>query len=291
MTRAQKILAALPPLTGKRVAITGSTGGLGYHLCRTLAARGAIIVQVDRNPQKSEELRKKIRAEYPDTLFEQITADLSSMASVREATARLALSPPDVLIHNAGAYYIPRHLTDAGIDNLYQINFAAPYYMTRQLLAPMRARGGKVIIVGSIAHGYSRTDPADPDFRTRRACSLVYGNAKRYLMYATDALFAEETGVSLAITHPGVTPTGITAHYPKWLYTLIKYPMKVIFMRPAKAALSILAGLSDVTHGEWIGPAVFGVWGYPKKRRLTSATVEERARITATAEEIYTSLT
>ena len=41
-------------LVGKTVAISGSTGGLGKHICRYLASLGADIVLLDRNRSRSE---------------------------------------------------------------------------------------------------------------------------------------------------------------------------------------------------------------------------------------------
>ena len=110
-------------------------------------------------------------------------------------------------------------------------------------------------------------------------------------MFALHELFRDEAGAHLAVTHPGITFTNITAHYPKLIFAVIKHPMKVIFMKPKKACLSILAGLFDSTkYGEWIGPGVFDVWGFPKKRMLRTVTAEESRRIFETAEKIYAEL-
>ena len=39
-------------LVGKRVAVTGSTGGLGGEICRYLARLGADLILVDRNRER-----------------------------------------------------------------------------------------------------------------------------------------------------------------------------------------------------------------------------------------------
>jgi hypothetical protein len=80
------------------------------------------------------------------------------MHSVECAVDILNQNCPDFLIHNAGAYSIPRFKTDQGVDNVFQINFLAPYYMTRELLPELQKRNGRVIFVGSIAHNYSKID-------------------------------------------------------------------------------------------------------------------------------------
>lgn len=272
-------------LAGKTVAVSGATGGIGQELCRHLAALGASLILLDRNTEKSKALGASLLARFPTLSVEYLRVDMTEMDSVRAAADALAPRPLDYLILNAGAYAIPRTLTREGYDNVFQINFVAPYYLARRLLPTLRARGGRVVAVGSIAHTYSKTDPRDVDFRTRRRASLVYGNAKRHLMYALTKE-AKEGGV--AIVHPGITQTNITAHYPKPIWLLIKYPMRLIFMSPKKAALSVLAGVfSPCGEGEWLGPRLFDVWGYPSKKRLLSADPYERAFIEETAERIF----
>ena len=166
--------------------------------------------------------------------------------------------------------------------------------MTRRLLPHLSERGGRVVIVGSIAHNYSKTDRSDIDFSERKAASKVYGNAKRYLMYSMYELFRkgkDTENVTLAVTHPGITVTNITAHYPKLIYAIIKYPMKLIFMDRKKAALSILSGaFESCGYCEWIGPRGFDVWGYPKKKRLKTATAEEREYIGESADKLWREL-
>ncbi len=276
---------------GKRVALFGATGGIGRELCRYILQLGGVLVTVDRNPCKAEELATSLRAEFPSAQLWQVTADLEDVAAVEAACRCLQELEVDVLIHNAGAYSIPRKLCSTGLDNVFQINFASPYYVTRRLADHLAARGGRVVVVGSIAHTYSRSDPADVDFSTRRQASLVYGNAKRYLMFSLMAWGETHPAVPVAVTHPGITFTGITAHYPPCLFALIKHPMKWIFMPPRMAALSVLQGLfTDTPAGTWIGPRLFGVWGRPRRTRLHTCPPEEQRAIADRAECIYTRL-
>ena len=275
-------------LLGKTVALTGSTGGIGTELCSYLASLGAGLILLNRSEAKTRSQIDELLAVYPDACVDFIPLDLESEDSVKSATEALEARGIDVFIHNAGAYSIPRHKCKSGYDNVFQINFASPYFMVKELLDSLRARNGKVVIVGSIAHNYSHIDEKDIDFSTRRAASKVYGNAKRYLMFSLFELFRTETDVSLAVTHPGITFTNITSHYPKLIFALIKHPMKVIFMKPRKAALSVLRGVFEgPQYLEWIGPRAFDVWGYPSKKLLRTASPDEIAKICAIADEVY----
>ena len=263
-------------LVGKRVAVCGATGGIGEELCHHLARLGAELWLCCRSEAKTQVLIDKLRADYPDVVARFIPLDLEDAASVNAAAEILAKAPPHVLIHNAGAYAIPRHTTVQGVDNVFQINCLSPYVLTERLLTPMATVGGRVVVVGSIAHNYSEIDPADTDFATRTAASKVYGNAKRHLMLALYERFDGVKGVALSVVHPGITFTNITAHYPKWLFCIIKHPMKVIFMHPRRAALSVLRGVFEATaYGAWIGPRLFNVWGLPRQQKLRTFTREE----------------
>ena len=278
-------------LAGKTVAITGSTGGLGRELCRHLAGLSASLVLVDRNSARSEALREELLADFKGISVECVRADLEDIISVKAACEKLGKMPVDVFIHNAGAYSIPRHKCSTGYDNVFQINFISPYYMIRELLPHLAQRQGRVVVVSSIAHNYSKADENDIDFSGRSASSKVYGNAKRYLTYSLFELFAREREVSLSVTHPGISFTNITAHYPKVIFALIKHPMKLIFMKPRRACLSVLRGVFEPCgYCEWIGPRIFDVWGLPKKKKLATATPNERAFIGECAERIYSEM-
>ena len=278
-------------LGGKCVAVTGSTGGLGRELCRYLAALGAELILVDRSRERSERFAEELCSAYGVSVS-CVTADLSDISSVKAALEILKTRKIDVFIHNAGAYDIPRYRTKEGYDNVFTINFISPYYLTRALMPQLREVGGRVVVVGSIAHNYSVYDPRDVDFSTRKRASLVYGNAKRFLMLATSELFEGEREATLSVTHPGIAFTNITAHYPPLIFAIIKYPMKLIFMKPRVAALSILRGVFDKTEsGEWIGPRLFNVWGKPRKKRIGTASREECFEIAKEAEKIYSFIT
>ena len=273
-------------LDGKLVAITGSTGGIGIHLCSYIASLGARLVLCDRNKEKVSAIISSLKEKYGD-IATHIPCDLSDINSVKFATEQLKAMPIDYFINNAGAYSIPREISNTGYDNVYTINFLSPYYMIRHLEENIKSRGGRIVVVGSIAHNYSKADFDNIDFRSVKAASKVYGNAKRYLMFSLMEHF-KGSADSLAVTHPGITFTNITAHYPKLIFAIIKYPMKVIFPHPKRAALCILAGLFEPTsYHEWIGPALFNIWGKPKLQKLRTCKAPESEKIYEVAERIY----
>ncbi len=272
-----------PDLSGKRIAVSGSTGGLGNALCRHFASLGAELIMLDRNEERSLSFAEKLKAEFPSLKTEYMRLDLEDIDSVKEVSARLCDKVPDFLILNAGAYHIPLKKCALGYNNVFQINFASPYYLYFRLAEKIKARGGKIIAVGSIAHSYSKTDREDIDFSSKTKSSLIYGNAKRYLMYS----LALSDSDAVEIAHPGITFTNITAHYPKLIFAIIKHPMKVIFMKPKRASLSVIKAMtSEHKPYSWTGPSLFDVWGLPKCKRLKGITDAEKKHIASVAEEV-----
>lgn len=275
-------------LRGKKIAISGSTGGLGKEICFVLAKYKADLILMDRNEQKVDLLCSEIFKNFGEVNITKIKLDLSDFGLVKSATEKLKEISPDILILNAGAYSIPRKKCDTGLDNVFQINFAAPYYIVKELLPTLKEKNGRVVAVGSIAHNYSKLDLNDVDFSTRKKSSLAYGNAKRFLIFSLFELFKGEKEATLSVVHPGITFTGITNHYPKLIFALIKHPMKIIFMKPKKAALCIINGIFEATdYHSWIGPKIFNVWGLPKNKCLKTCSKEESEKIYLKAEEIY----
>ncbi len=272
------------PLNGKTVAISGATGGIGNELCRYFARLSANIIMLDRNSERSATFAKKLKEEFPDVKTEHIRLDLSDVYNVREVTEKLLLSPPDYLILNAGAYHVPRFECALGCNNIFQINYISPYFMAKRLLPAVKEKGGRIVAVGSIANSYSHIDISDIDFSFKKQSSLVYGNAKRHLMYSLASL----SDKNIAIAHPGITFTNITAHYPKVIFAIIKYPMKIIFMKPKKASLSILyAMFKEPAPRSWIGPRIFDIWGKPNEKPLAKIPKDEETNIKITAEKFY----
>lgn len=270
------------PLSGKLVAVSGATGGIGKELCSYLAALGADLLLLDRNEIRSNALRDSLLNKYPALSVRRLALDLENIENTKAVAKKLKELKPDFLILNAGAYHIPRHKTALGLENVFQINFLSPYYLSREL----KDCGTHMVAVSSIALSYSKTDENDIDFSTRKQSNLIYGNSKRFLTAALFSLFKDSD--KLSVVHPGITFTNITAHYPPIIFALIKHPMKVIFMRPKKAALSILKGIFESTQsGEWIGPRLFNIWGLPKKQSLTFCDKKEAAFIKKTAENLY----
>lgn len=279
-------------LSGKTIAITGSTGGLGNEICDILAELEANLLLLNRNLKKSENQKTKLLEKYPNLKIDIVQTDMQNFSSVKAACKTLKNHQIDAIILNAGAFNIARKQTDIGFDTVFQTNFVSPYYIAKQILPQLQKSDlAKVVVVGSIAHKYAKLNTDDIQQENEKNAQKVYGNSKRFLMFSLFELFKNQTDVKLSITHPGISGTNITSNYRKILLPIIKFGMKIIYMSPKKACLSIIKGLFDETQAyNWIGPSNHDIWGFPKKTNLTSCSEEESKKIFEIAEEIYTKI-
>lgn len=274
-------------LSGKTIAITGSTGGLGNEICKILAELGASLILLNRNKQKTQIQVEELTKITPNVHTKFLNLDMENFNTLNSVVNVLKDEKIDVLILNAGAFNLKRKTTTLGYDNIFQINFLGPYFLTKKLL-PYMNKNSKAVVVGSIAHRYTNLNENDLELKSEKNSQKIYGNSKRLLMFSLFELFKSQKNTKLCVTHPGITQTNITSNYPKILQPLIKIGMKTIYSSPKKACLSIVKGIFDETEPfTWIGPKRNNIWGYPKKQTLKTCSPEECAKIFEIAEKLY----
>jgi NAD(P)-dependent dehydrogenase (short-subunit alcohol dehydrogenase family) len=138
-------------LAGKRVVITGATGGIGAAMSEAFAEAGASLFLVSN---ESEALAQ-LAADQADTLTH--VCDVGDAAQLRELAGRIeeAFGAPDILICNAGiSGPVGRmgDIDDAAREQLFRINLDHPLILSG-LLAPAMAAagGGSIVLTASLA--------------------------------------------------------------------------------------------------------------------------------------------
>ena len=275
------------PAKNKTIVLTGSTGGLGQEIANFLGMLNANIILADRDFEKSSKLKESLLKKY-NISVKQIKLDLQNLDSVTNFITEVKKQNIDAIIHNAGVYNLPTN-DEQNYYTINKVNYLMPYYITKSLLPELKKSSlARVVVVGSIAYEYAKFNPCDPEYLMCKKPNKIYGNSKRCLIYSMFELFKNEKSVKLGIVQPGVTPTNITRHFPKFVRGIIKLPMKMVFNSPKKSSLCVIKGLfEDLNYNEWIGPKYFGVWGEPKKSSLKQISNEEILQIFQDAEENY----
>ncbi|MCF8387262.1 MAG: SDR family NAD(P)-dependent oxidoreductase [Bacteroidales bacterium] len=194
----------------KLVVITGATSGIGYLVAKKYASKGASLLCVNRNKEKSEILKQEIESEFkvPCNYF---LADLSCMHDTHEVADKLVHleQPIDVLIHNAGVYLTRHELTHDGIEKVLMVHYLSSFIMNYKLRTKLKLqKKSRIIIVNSEGHRFAawglRLD--DLNWIKRRYSGLKsYGSAKLAQLLSM-LIFAEDfkdSGVTINAMHPG----------------------------------------------------------------------------------------
>jgi dehydrogenase/reductase SDR family protein 12 len=210
-------------MDGKTVVITGANSGLGLIAATRLAWMGAAVSIVVRDRARGERARTLIadagRAGQADVAL--YLADLSSLASVREAAAEIRAAEPhiDVLIHNAGALLTERRTSAEGHEMTFATMVLGPFLLTSELLPVLRATpGARVLWVSS---GGMYTQPLDVDALETAPGeyqgSVAYARAKRAQVVLSEewARRLRDDGIAVHAMHPGWADTpGLEAGLP-----------------------------------------------------------------------------
>ena len=137
----------LPPLELARakVVVTGAAGGMGQHLARGLARRGARVVVADVRSAELAGVAEQIRREMPRAEVTEYVVDLSDVAATDGFTNWIRDEHGDlqVLVNNAGVALGGRvsEVSREDIDWLVTINLLPPVRMTHALLPVLLANG------------------------------------------------------------------------------------------------------------------------------------------------------
>lgn len=151
-------------MPGKTCLVTGATSGIGKETAAGLAALGATVIIVARDAARGDAAAGEIRRRVPGARVETMTADLSSLARVRELAASVEARHErlDVLVSNAGVISPDRHLTPDGLETTFATNHLGPFLLTNLLRGLLeRSAPARVVTVASAAHRQVRSIPWD----------------------------------------------------------------------------------------------------------------------------------
>jgi NAD(P)-dependent dehydrogenase (short-subunit alcohol dehydrogenase family) len=141
-------------ITGKRVLVTGASGGLGEHFARLFATAGASVAVAARRLADCERVSSEIIAAGGTAV--PVRLDVANKASVVAAMADVfaGLGGIDILINNAGiADSRPWFDTDeATFDAVLDTNLKGAFLVARAAAEAMRGSGtgGAIVNIASI---------------------------------------------------------------------------------------------------------------------------------------------
>ena len=214
-------------LRGKRVLVTGVSAGLGVETARTLAAHGAQVVGAARDLSKAKRATQQVLTDAANGgSLELIELDLASLASVRSCAEALLAQDKrfDLVIANAGVMACPFGHTADGFETQFGTNHLGHFVLVNKI-APLLARGARLVNLASSGHRFANVDLEDPNFqRTPYSEFVAYGRSK-----TANILFAVEfdrrhraDGIRATAVHPGGIRTELIRHMdPSIIQTMV----------------------------------------------------------------------
>lgn len=211
--------AQLGSLAGKTYVITGANAGVGFEATRIFLSRGAKVVMLNRNPNKSSAAIAKLKQEFGNTAdVTFVRMDLSVLDSVREAAAEVIEKVPqiDALICNAAIAQVPtRQITVDGFESQLGTNHYGHFVLCGMLFDRIEASKGRIVVVASLGYkmGLRTIQFDDMNWDKNYSANPAYSQSKlAQMMFAyelQDKVDAASKNVEVYVCHPGSSATSL----------------------------------------------------------------------------------
>lgn len=213
-------------LAGKTYVITGANAGAGFEATRLLLSKGARVVMMNRNPQKSIAAMATLKQELgsdADVTF--VRMDLAELGSVRQGAAEVLQKVPriDALICNAAIAQVARQeMTVDGFESQLGVNHLGHFLLSGLLFDRIEASEGRIVVVGSNAYkmGLKKIQFEDLNFDEKYTAWNAYAQSKlAQMMFAFELqrrVRAAGKGVQVQACHPGASRTNLLKDTASW---------------------------------------------------------------------------
>lgn len=198
------------PADEQVILVTGATDGLGRGVARDLAGRGVTVLLHGRDDTRGEATRQEIAEATGNPRLEWYRADFASLDDVRQLAKQVAADHPrlDVLVNNAGMGFTSdgdtRQESRDGYELRFQVNYLAPYLLTR-LLLPVLEQSAPARVVNVSSAGQRPLDFNDVMLQRHYDGVTAYCQSKLAQILFTIDLAAELAGRNVTVNalHPG----------------------------------------------------------------------------------------
>lgn len=209
----------LGSLAGKTYVITGANAGVGFQAARTFLSKGAKVVMLNRNAEKSNIALKKLKEEFgADADVGFVSMDLSDLASVRAAAEQVKKTVPriEALICNAAIAQVPtQRLTVDGFESQLGTNHYGHFVLCGMLFDRIEDSTGRIVVVSSLGYnmGIKTIQFDDMNWDKNYSANPVYSQSKlAQMMFAyelQDRVNGAGKNVQVYVCHPGASATSL----------------------------------------------------------------------------------
>jgi NAD(P)-dependent dehydrogenase (short-subunit alcohol dehydrogenase family) len=171
-------------LKNKTAVVTGGGSGIGKAICIVFALAGAHVYVLDIDEKGSAETVNEIRQAGGQAEF--LLCSVDQEQSVQNAISQIVhIQAPDILVNNAGIAHIGtvENTNAADFEKLFSVNVKGVYHMVRNCIPHMKAKGGVILNMASIAAQVGLPDRFAYSMTKGAVMSMTLSIAKDYIKY------------------------------------------------------------------------------------------------------------
>ena len=171
-------------LENKTAVVTGGGSGIGKAICHVFACAGARVYILDIDENGSAETVDQIRQSGGQAEF--LACPVDQEISVQNVINHIVkIHTPDILVNNAGIAHIGtvENTSAADFEKLFSVNVKGVYHMVKYCIPHMKARGGVILNMASIAAQVGLPDRFAYSMTKGAVMSMTLSIAKDYIKY------------------------------------------------------------------------------------------------------------
>lgn len=172
-------------LTNKTAIVTGGGSGIGRAICNIFSRQGAIVYLLDVDEKGATETIEEIHGNGGRAYFRK--CNIAAGEEVEEVLQSIITERTtiDIIVNNAGIAHVGNieNTTTTDVDRLFLVNVKGMYHVIKSAIPAMKARGGVILNMASIASIVGIPDRFAYSMTKGAVVGITLSVAKDYLAY------------------------------------------------------------------------------------------------------------
>ena len=227
-------------MNGKVCLVTGATDGIGKVSARVLAEKGAKVIIVGRNPEKSATVLAELKSSSGNENIDLLMADLAVMQEVRDLAEQVIshYDRLDVLLNNAGGYFAKHELTSDGLERTFALNHMSYFLLTNKLMELLKSSApARIVNVSSGAHYGVDMDFENLNGEQEYKAWKAYQKSKlANVLFTYELLKKVPADITVNCLHPGFVATNFGHNIGGFFGPVLKIAQRISAIDPEEGA-------------------------------------------------------
>ena len=227
-------------MNGKVCLVTGATDGIGKVSARVLAEKGAKVIIVGRNPEKSATVLAELKSSSGNENIDLLMADLAVMQEVRDLAEQVIsrYHRLDILLNNAGGYFAKHELTSDGLERTFALNHMSYFLLTNKLMELLKSSApARIVNVSSDAHYGVDMDFENLNGEQEYKAWKAYQKSKlANVLFTYELLKKVPADITVNCLHPGFVATNFGHNNGGFFGPVLKIAQRISAIDPEEGA-------------------------------------------------------